>query len=664
LSNIDLKVEAAPPSRSILHFAKRASPWDTETPIREELFSVERLQTHARSLALAQPVASRTTRGLPLAPRLAKNGKALLAAYNSIVKAIDEGSALTPAAEWLIDNYHLVEKQIRQIQMDLPPGYYRQLPKLITGPFAGYPRVFGIAWAFVAHTDSSFEADILVSYINAYQEIQPLTIGELWAVSITLQIVLIENLRRLGQRITQSRIARREADAIADRLLGVSGKAAEPAAKVFAGRGAGPLADEFAVQLVHRLRDQDPKITPALAWLDERLARQNLTADTAVREVHRSQGAANVTVRNIVTSLRVISEVDWRELFERFCLVDGALAMDGAFTDMDFPTRTLYRTAVEELARGSRRDELEIAHLAAAEARKPTPSIASPEQSRRADPGYYLLARGRGAFETSIGFRRWRIWPNRVTATLSFDIYAAAIVVVSACLLAAPLIALGGMGVSFAELGLLAALGSICAIDAGVALVNRAIALFVRAVPLPGMELRDGVPESLRTLVAVPTLLTSREAIAEQVERLEIHHLASPEGDLHFALLSDWVDADTESAKTDADLLAYARDGIDKLNRRYGPAPAEPRFLLLHRRRVWNDGQGRWIGWERKRGKLHELNRLLRGATDTTFIDFGAMPAAPKNVRYVITLDSDTRLPRGVESGALPSRAASNASTS
>ena len=159
MSNIDLKVEAAPPSRSILHFAKRASPWDTETPIREELFSVERLQTHARSLALAQPVAPRTTRGLPLASRLAKNGEALLSAYQSIVKAIDEGRALTPAAERLIDNYHLVEKQIRQIKQDLPVGFYRQLPKLGNGPLSGYPRIFGIAWAFVAHTDSRFDGE-------------------------------------------------------------------------------------------------------------------------------------------------------------------------------------------------------------------------------------------------------------------------------------------------------------------------------------------------------------------------------------------------------------------------------------------------------------------------------------------------------------------------
>ena len=167
------------------------SPWNNQEPIREELFSAERLEEHARSLALAQIVSSNASRGLPLARRLADNGVVLREAYRSIVSAINEGRPITPAAEWLVDSYHLVETQIRDIRSDLPPGYYRQLPKLASGPFAGYPRVFGMAWAFVAHTDSRFDAEMLVRYVRAYQEVQPLTIGELWAVSITLRIVLV-----------------------------------------------------------------------------------------------------------------------------------------------------------------------------------------------------------------------------------------------------------------------------------------------------------------------------------------------------------------------------------------------------------------------------------------------------------------------------------------
>ena len=647
MSNLELTAKPAIATRGFLGFSRKASPWDSEQPIREELFSGERLDTHAKSLAVAQTVASHATRGLPLAARLADNSTVLLSAYRSIVKAIDDGRQITPAGEWLIDNFHLVERQIRQISIDLPPSYYRQLPKLITGPFAGYPRVFGLAWAFVAHTDSCFDPEILVSYVNAYQEVQSLTIGELWAVSITLQIVLIENLRRLAQQITRSRTARHEADRLADRLLGVSGRAPEPASVVFAGRDAQPLSEAFAVELVHRLRDQDPKFTPALAWLDERLAKQGLTADSAVREVHRSQGAANVTVRNIVTSLRVIVEVDWQVLFERYCPVDDVLASGCAFHEMDFVTRNLYRSAVEDLARRSDHDELEIARLAVAVAHAPHPPCEPPEQLRHSDPGYHLLAGGRRDFEASIGFRGFRGWPAQATARLKFDAYAAAIVATSAIVLAVPLIALAKLGLGPVQLAVLAVLGAICAIDAAVALVNRGVGLFVRPVPLPGLELRSGVPESLRTLVAVPTLLTTPEDIAEQVERLEIHHLASPEGDLHFALLSDWIDADIVREEGDAELVALARDGIERLNRRYGPAPAGPRFLLLHRRRVWNESERRWIGWERKRGKLHELNRLLRGATDTTFMDMGGVaPSPPQGIRYVVTLDSDTRLPR------------------
>ena len=185
--------------------ARPSSLWDNPDPIREELFSVERLEEHARSLAVAQVVSSGMDKGRPLARRLAANGAVLLEAYRAIVTSINEGRPITPAAEWLVDNYHLVEKQIRELRSDLPPGYYRQLAKLASGPFVGYPRVFGVAWAFVAHTDSRFDAEMLVRYVRAYQEVQPLTIGELWAVSITLRIVLVDNLARLAQQITQGR---------------------------------------------------------------------------------------------------------------------------------------------------------------------------------------------------------------------------------------------------------------------------------------------------------------------------------------------------------------------------------------------------------------------------------------------------------------------------
>ena len=631
--------------------ASHAAPWDNEESIREELFSIERLEQHAESLAAAQPVAAGPTRGRSLAVRLKENEAVLLGAYRAIAAAVAEGHAITPAGEWLLDNYHLVEEQIREIRDDLPPGYYRQLPKLTAGPLAGYPRVFGVAWAFVAHTDSRFDPEMLRRFVRAYQRVQPLTIGELWAVAITLRIVLVENLRRGARRIVAGRAARQEADALADRLLGVNAPPAESIAPTLQDYDEAPLPAAFAVQLVQRLRDQDPRVTPALLWLEERLAAQGTSVDAIVHDEHQRQGSTNVTVRNVITSMRLISDVDWAELVESVGLIDETLRPASGFADMDFPTRNLYRSAIEELARGSRLSELEIARAALAAARDR--ALQEPEEgddpdSPKRDPGYHLIAGGRRAFEATIGFRApLATWPGRFGARIGIRGYICGVLAVAAIVLALPLAVLAGAGIGGGWLAVLGALGLIPSIDAAMALVNRAVTRGFGATILPGLALRDGVPARLRTVVAVPTLLTTAAALEEQIERLEIHHLASPEGELHFALLSDWTDAATETVEGDDALLDAAAAGIARLNRRYGPAAGGDRFLLFHRRRVWNEGQGRWIGWERKRGKLHELNRLLRGAADTTFVAVGGRPPAPPaGVRYVITLDADTRMPR------------------
>jgi len=628
-----------------------ASPWATDAPIRSELFSAERLEQHAETLAAAQRITAKPMVGQPLAKRLRDNSHVLLEAYRAIAKATHEDDPITPAAEWLVDNYHVVEAQIREIRDDLPPAFYRQLPKLADGPFAGYPRVFGLAWAFVAHTDSRFDPELLCRFVQAYQRVDPLTIGELWAIAITLRIVLVENLRRLADRIVVRRAARQEADHLADRLLGVGSRTAEPAPAVLGDVGRGPLATAFSAQLVHRLHDQHPRATPALQWLDERLMAQGTSVDEIVREEHQSQGAHNVTVRNIITSMRLISAVDWPELFERISLVDAVLRSGSDFADMDFPTRDLYRRAIEELARGSMRSELEIARLAlerAERAGRNPQHDADTTWARERDPGYYLIAKGRLTFENEIGFRvPVRGWLARANAAVGISGYLGIIAVITATILASALY-WGAERQDTWTLLVVALVALIPASDVAIALVNRGVTNRFGATILPALELHDGVPTELRTMIVIPTLLSSSAALEAQVEHLEVHYLSNPDGDLHFALLSDWVDSSTESAAGDDALLATAAEGIARLNRRYGPARTGERFLLLHRRRIWNERQGVWMGWERKRGKLHELNRLLRGATDTTFLMSGDHPPViPSDVRYVITLDSDTRLPRG-----------------
>jgi cyclic beta-1,2-glucan synthetase len=621
-------------------------------PIRAELFSVERLEQHAESLAAAQTVTTDSDDGRPLIPRVAENGRVLLEYYRATAKAIQEEHAITPAAEWLVDNFYIVEEQLREIRDDLPVGFYKKLPKLASGHLQGYPRVFGVAWAFVAHTDSRFEPDVLRGFVTAYQRVQPLTIGELWAVAITLRVVLVENLRRIAERLLLSRRAREAADLLADSLLGTGGQAMVSPASVLREFEKKPLERAFAVQLVQRLRDLDPKVGPVLVWLDERLAAQSTTADEIVRAEHQQQAAMTVTVRNIITSMRLMSEFDWQAFFESVSLVDKVLRDGSNFADMDFATRDYYRHAIEDLSRGSKHSEIEVAERAMHRANRARAerTDGQPPDDRRSDPGYYLISHGRWSFERELDFHvPWRRWLLRLYVRAAVPGFLGTIAVLTAVILAFPLFRAREMGLHTGYLVLLGLLAAIPASDLAIALINRAVTDLLGPRTLARFELKDGVPAELRTFVAVPTLLTSEEGIKDQVERLEVHYLANPDGDLRFALLSDWIDAPTESLPSDEDLLATAVDSIANLNARHGPPPGGgDRFFVFHRKRVWNEREQRWMGWERKRGKLHEFNQLLRGSDSTTFIPIeGHPPESVPGVRYVITLDADTRLPRG-----------------
>ncbi len=579
----------------------------------------------------------------------------LLDSYRVIARAIQEEHTITPAAEWLVDNFHIVDEQLREIRDDLPAGYYHKLPKLAAGHLQGYPRVFGVAWAIVAHTHSRFDPEALHRFVAAYQRVQPLTIGELWALAITLRVVLVENLRRIAERIVRSRLGRKEADALADNLLGSGGQSAIlPALQRFEKSF---LGTAFTVQLVQRLRDLDPKVGPVLLWLDQRLALAGTTADEIVRTEHQQQGAMSLSVRNVITSMRLISAFDWREFFENVSLVDEILRKETRFAEMDFSTRDDYRHAIETLSRGSKHSEIEIAQQVV---RRVQHAIRDRSQGRsdaglsgderETEPGYHLFARGRPAFERELGFHvSWKHRLLRLYVRSAVPGYLGTITIATAALLALPLWRARQGGMAAGGLLLLGLLAAVPASDLAIALLNRAVMGLLGPRRLPRMELRNGIPKDLSTIVVVPTLLTTAREIEEQVERLEVHYLANSEGELRFALLSDWLDALSETLPGDDDLLAAAINGIARLNKRHGPAPdGGERFFLFHRKRLWNESEKKWMGWERKRGKLHELNRLLRGSTSTTFMPIaGRPPANLASVRYVVTLDADTRLPRG-----------------
>ena len=622
--------------------SRALSPWAGVEPIREELLSLDRLEQYAHKLAAEQPLLASSEHGKALAARMRQNTRALRRSYESIGRSTSTRRSVTPAAEWFVDNYHVVERQLQLIRDDLPAAYYRQLPKLASGPLNGFPRITGIAWAFVAHTDSHLDTKMLTRFVQEYQRVETLTIGELWALASMLRVVLIENLRRSADRIVSGRAQREAADKLADRLLGSPVRPAEPAARVLDAYVGKPLPRTLAVQLLQRLRDCDPAVTPAIRMLEDSLQDEGITPDALVAEELQRQSAANVTVRNIVTSLVQLSALDWADVVEELSVVDRMLRASSDFATMDFATRNRYRSAIEEIGRYSGRRETDVTQLAIDAALFPDTGTPAAR-----DPGYYLLDIGRRALEKSVGFRApLRLAVQRAIVAAGIGGYLALVATLTALLIAVASMWLGGVATGLRIV--LLTLIVLPASDTAIALLNSAFTRLIKPEALPALDLAGVVPTELRTIVAVPILLGDHTDVEEALANLESRYLASARGELYFALLVDGTDADTETLVEDEELVAAGRLGIEALNARYGRGAVGNRFLWLQRTRLWNASQGRWMGWERKRGKLHELNRLLRGARDTSFVmDDELYAALPRDVRYVLALDSDTQLPHG-----------------
>lgn len=257
---------------------RQRQPWNDNEPIRAELFGIDRFREHGQSLARSQTIATRPIAVYSVVRRLRDNAATLANAYVELCEAVAANQPITPAAEWLIDNFHLIEEHARQAEADLPKSYYKQLPKVDTGPLAGHPQIFGIAWAYVAHTDSRFDLLVLTEFVNAYQEVRPLNIGELWATAISLRLVMIENLTRISIRNIAARRARTAADDLADRLIEHRAETTD-LQEHLAANAIQHVELSFAVQLIKRLRDRDSVDVAALDWLRQRFERSAMISN-------------------------------------------------------------------------------------------------------------------------------------------------------------------------------------------------------------------------------------------------------------------------------------------------------------------------------------------------------------------------------------------------
>jgi len=621
---------------------------EDEKPLRSELLGIEALENAARALAESHTLTREVIKGRSLLERLEDNKRKLEQAYSALTKAAAAERTLSPASEWIIDNFHVVLEQLREAREDLPQGYYRELPKLASGDLAGYPRVYAIAFELVAHSDSRIELETLKRFTSAYQEGNPLSSGELWALPISLRLALVENLRRIAINAVAHRQQRKQADQVAELLLQMASRRPNDVVATLSSneRESGPFSDIFRVELLQRLRDRDIAMAPALDWLESRLSEEEKDASQIISSEHRRQAENQATVANIITSMRTLSAIDWEAFFESLSAVERILRDDPArvYPLMDFKTRDRYRHEIERIHKKTSLPEVDVAAHAISLARTHAESAGD---DRVADHvGYYLVDRGFVELERicnyhpSLGERIERATLRHPTA-----FYFCSLALLTSLLSAIPIHYTFPPGASAALHVFVIALSLIPASEMALSILNWLVTTFFEPSFLPRMETTSGIPASATTIVVVPTMITDEKCVQELIEKLEVLQIANEDENLFFALLSDFVDHSSEARNDDATLLGAATRGIEMLNARYS-ANAPPKFHLFHRRRLWNASEGKWIGWERKRGKLHEFNRLLRQGDRGSFIAITAERSFLQRVRYVITLDTDTQLPR------------------
>lgn len=618
-----------------------------EPPLRAELFSRDQMEQHGKIIARLHHLKSSYSKDRLLA-RLSENERLLLEVHKLLTGDVKADLRITPAGEWLLDNFYVIEEQIRTASRHLPKGYSRELPRLSNGPSAGLPRVYDIALETISHGDGRVDPECFSSFIASYQTVTPLKLGELWAIPIMLRLALIENLRRVAARIATGRITRNQAEYWADQMMTVAEK--EPQNLILAmadmARSNPLMESSFVAVLTRRLHGQGSALAMPLTWIEQRLSESGLTIEQLVRLENQQQAADQVTMSNSIGSLRFLGSMDWREFVETMSVVEQTLSEDpgDVYSKMDFATRDRYRHVVETTASRSNYSESEVARKAIQLAHE----VASLKggDDREAHVGFYLIDKGLKKLERMAAVRQSPARALRMAGQkFPLLLYGGSILLMT-------IVLAGGLGVKAYTDGLhgwilwlFGLLLFLCASDLTVAIVNWLATLLATPRPLPRMDFSKGIPNEYRTIVVVPTLLINNQNIEDLVKALEVRFLANRDSHLHFALLTDFRDADKETMPGDEQLLMLAKQRIEDLNEKY-LSPEDNIFFLFHRPRRWNQQDRIWMGYERKRGKLADLNKLLREKSGDLFSLVVGEPAVLSNVKYVITLDTDTQLSR------------------
>jgi cyclic beta-1,2-glucan synthetase len=622
----------------------------------------EELEDHAKKMAVEHSVSrKKRIKNWPV-PRLNDNYNFILSVYKSLSDDVQKKLTIPPGTEWLLDNFYIIEEQVKSLRREMSKEIYMHLPVLKCGQFKGHARILAIALELVSHTDGQIDESIILNYLKAYQSHSILSDREIWAAPIMIRIALIENIRHICERLKDTQNQWRKADDIADELF--ADEELDNDSKISAIRNKIRIVHEtspsFIEHISYRFRRAGRGYVQALRYIDENLARYGTTLEEIRRKEHNSQAAYAVSMGNCVSSLKLVLSVDWIDIFESTSRVEQILREDpdGTYPLMDLPSRNYYRNRVEEIASAYNISGIHVAREAIGLAKSYclNMSNSTPDNNTQNNDkcfghvGYYLVGKGIKGLTDRLGNSSGKV--GKTTSDIAGNhhliIYLGSIILLTLLLSLIAVYYSASNAISYSVILSLITLIAVFvpASEIAVNIVNRIVCNMKKPTVFPRLELKEGIPENLSTMVVVPTLLPDEKRVGELLENLEMHYLANKEKNLFFSLLGDFKDSPESSKDNDEKIINAAMEGVNRLNKKYA-ADGQDIFYFFHRKRIFNKSQNKWMGWERKRGAIIEFNDLLLGSKETSFSYFSHDTIPSDSIKYVITLDADTILPRG-----------------
>lgn len=602
--------------------------------INGTLLDKNQLENHLQKIASIHNLSNKSQKDTYPVPHMLENFKIIEQVYQLLNEHLKLGISIHPAGEWLLDNLYIIEETVKQIQKELTLKKYTNFVGIANGTYQGFARIYVLASEIVAYTDNKIERKDLEDYLVSYQTKKTLSMEEIWNIGIFLQIAIIENIREICEKIYSCQIQKYKAENIVERLVENKTKPEQQfkanAIKKLKKDVFQDMKYPFIEYMSYILKRYGKKGYSYLKALEEAVEMSENSVSEVIKKEHFDIAVRKVSIGNSITSMKKIQRINFLEIFEKINGVEEILRQDPShiYEKMDDKTKEYYRNKIKEIAKKTKISEIYIARKALELAQD------TEAQDKRGHIGYYLIDRGINQLYDILQYKTSRqMSPKDKTRAYLLGIGAFSI-----------LLSLGISSlIQFNVLSFVLFL--IPASEVAIQLIQYILSKVVKPKPIPKLDFSHGIDEQHKTMVIIPTILKSKEKVQELMKKLEIFYLANQSDNIYFTLLGDCSESDKRQEEFDTEVMQEGERLVELFNQKYKQDENKmPIFSFIYRKRVWNEKEGAYLGWERKRGMMTQFNDYLLGKIRNPF-RINTLEKQPKEkIKYIITLDADTDL--------------------